>query len=527
LIIFLLTNRNLTASFLVSAIFAVHPMHVESVAWISERKDVLYSFFFLLALIAYILFKKGGGKKYYLLIITFLLFIFSCLSKGTAVILPVILLLTDSWLNRTYGQNSVKDSLIKAFSVKNLLILVPFFLVSLFTGLLTYRLQNGQNFLGILDLSATTPDVVNQIGPFTLLHRFGIGAYGFVSYLIKFFVPSGLSALYPYPDTADFTASAFQVKLAISSIILLAIGALTLLSLRKRMLFAFGMAFYFFTALLVLQFITVGMAIMADRYTYLPYIGLAFIPAVLISESPVKWRNAGLIIAGLFLVILVVLSKQRTGIWQNTEVLWTNVIDKYPDVELPRRSRAKYYSKISLETADASLRRSYEDKALTDFNVAISSGTNSADVYEGAGVICSSKGDYTKALSLIGKAIDLDPEKGSAYYNRALVFTALGRKDEAIEDYNSALMYRPGKAKEIINNRANLLLETGRYKEAIRDLDYLISGDRNNFLFYYNRGFSKQQTFDIVGAIEDYQRALQIQPGDQITREQLRTLTGR
>ncbi|HEY5124360.1 MAG TPA: tetratricopeptide repeat protein, partial [Ignavibacteria bacterium] len=169
----------------------------------------------------------------------------------------------------------------------------------------------------------------------------------------------------------------------------------------------------------------------------------------------------------------------------------------------------------------------YEEKALEDFKIAINAGTPRADVFEGAGCIYGSRGDFKNALFCLNKAIQMKPQKGSAYFNRAITLSSLNRNEEAIKDYTLALVYAPQNAIEILTNRSNLFLILGRYKEAIADFDYLISVDNKNFLFYYDRAVSKQNTNDIPGAISDYQKALQLQPDDQITKMQLQKLIGR
>jgi tetratricopeptide (TPR) repeat protein len=205
-------------------------------------------------------------------------------------------------------------------------------------------------------------------------------------------------------------------------------------------------------------------------------------------------------------------------VWRNTETLWTNVINKYPHEELPRRSRGKYYSRKSGQAKTMMEKKVFEDKALIDFTEAIKAKTRSADVYMGSGIIYVSRGDLKIALLLLNAAIAIDPKKGSAYYNRALIYDQLNKKEEAIKDYNMALIYKPELALQILNNRSNLFLETGRFKEAILDFDYLISVDSNKYYYYSNRGIAKQQINDIPGAITDLKKALQLQPDDTISR---------
>jgi protein O-mannosyl-transferase len=522
-LIFIICRNNILIAFLVAAVFGVHPMHVESVAWISERKDVLYAFFFLSGLITYVYFKQKGGTKYLWYVISFVLFVLSCLSKATAVVFPVVLILLNFWLYQE-DENSTHASARDAVSFKNLLLLLPFFIVSIIIGLLAYKIQSGENFLWVINHSKNQPDMVNAVGPFSLLQRFQIAGYGFFEYMIKFFVPVNLLAFYPYPNIQEFNHGSTLLFFVLSMAATIIIAVFVIFSLRKTRLYAFGIGFYFITICLVLQFLSVGMAIMADRYTYLPYIGLALIPATLISNSSKRIRILLMSFSVCFITILIIQSKRQIKIWSNTETLWTNVINKYPDEELPRRARGKYYSKKSLQTTNESEKKSLEDKALIDFSEAIKAGTTSADVYQGTGVIFGSKGDLKNALLFLNKAISMNPRKGAAYYNRALILERLDLKTRAIEDYNMALIYNPDWALQILNNRSNLFLETGKFKEAVSDFDYLIFLKSNNFLYYSNRAFARMQTGDYQGAVSDYRKAITLNPEDNLSKQNLEKL---
>lgn len=514
-LVWLLTARNMFAALLVAAIFGIHPMHVESVAWISERKDVLYSFFFLAGLLSYIHFKQE--KKNFWLVITFVLFILSCLSKAVAVVFPLMMILINYWLD----ERELKPGNI--FTGKSFAILLPFFIVSLVTGLVAYRIQNGQDIPGLVSIAGSTPDVVDATGSYSVWEKFRNATYGFSAYIIKFLAPFRLSAFYPYPGSPELESKTYTVLLGIAPLAFLLVSAAAMLSLRKVKIVAFGLAFYFVAVVFVLQFIPVGYAIIADRYSYLPYIGLAIIPAYLIAGSG-KFRKPLLAASLLFVAMLFILSQKQVKVWENTESLWSNTIDKFPDAEIARRSRGKLYSKIALGSSNPVVRRNYEDKALADFQAAIRSGSKNAEVYEGAGVIIGSKGEPEKAVKYFDVALKIDSVSGSIFYNRALTLSKTGRYSEAIEDYTSALRFSPEKAVRIRTNRANLLLQEKRFSEAIDDLDYLIRNGREDFNNYYNRAVSKQFTNDISGAVADYRKALEIDPGDEAAKKQLADL---
>lgn len=482
-------------------------MHVESVVWVSERKDVLYSFFFLSGLITYLKYQNSTDKrrsKYLWLATTLLLFILSCLSKAMAVVFPLVLILIIFWTSQPDENNPVKESIKETFSKKNLVPLIPFFVISLFFG-----------FLAIS---------INNLNSFTVWHRIQYASYGFIMYIVKFFFPVNQAAIYPYPAQMEYNNGMFGTILLLTPIVFFIVAGLVIYSLKKTKLFVFGVGFYLVTVMMVLQFISVGVAIMADRYTYLSYIGLAFVPAMLIGQKVTRKRIPLYILSGSFIILMMILSQKQIKVWGNSKTLWTNVIELYPTLETPRSLRGIYYGKKAARAKTAAENKRYEEKAFTDFKIAIKSGTGRADVLEGVGCIYGKRDDFKNALLCLDKSIQVKPNKGSAYFNRGITLGMLNRNDEAIKDYNMALIYYPQKAIEIITNRSNLFLITGRYKEAIADFDYLISVDSKNFLFYYNRAVCRQHTNDLQGVVSDYQNALRLQPNDQMSRQQLQLL---
>jgi tetratricopeptide (TPR) repeat protein len=218
------------------------------------------------------------------------------------------------------------------------------------------------------------------------------------------------------------------------------------------------------------------------------------------------------------------LSIQQVKTWKNTDTLWTNVIKKHPELELARRSRGKYFSKMSGLAGSEKEKKILEDKAFTDFTVAVRSGTKSPDVFEGSAIIFNSRGDFEKALIFINKAISMNPTKGGAYYNRAMILDGHNEKEAAINDYSKALGLDSTLEIKALGNRAVLYLEAGKYNEAQRDLDRLISIDSRNYMYYYNRAYARIQMGDIKGAIDDYGQVLKLKPDDEVTKKQLQTL---
>jgi len=524
-LIYFLFTRNLILAFFVAALFAVHPMHVESVAWISARKDVLSSFFFLLGLITWYKYLNDKARKYIWLTLAFILFILACLSKATAVVFPVIAILIRYLTISDEEENSYKSALLKAFSLKPLLALMPFFATSLFFGLMAVQIQGGENFLGMLKFMKEPDSVINIIGPFSLLQRSQVACYGFWVYLIKFVFPVNQSAFYPYPDANEMNHGNFPIILWLSLLGFIITFLLVVFSMKKTKLFFFCFGFYLVMLVLVLQFISVGKAILAERYTYLPYIGISIIPAYFISQYTGKNRKWLLLLSGSFIFVMMFLARKQVNVWCDTGTLWSQAIENHPNQELAWRARGKYYYGQSARVDNKIEQKILEDKALSDFKVAIEHKTGSADVYEGMGVLLQSRGEFRTALKLLNMAISLNPENGRTYYNRAIIFDQMNLKEEAIKDYDSALEKDPKEALAIIRNRSALYLETGKYDKALKDFDELIRIEKTNFNHYYNRAFSKVMLKDYDGAIADYQIVLKFNPDDKQTVEQIRVLT--
>lgn len=523
-LIYFLFKKNLILAFLVAAIFGVHPMHIESVAWVSGRKDVLNSFFFLSGLLSWLMYTGEGKNRFFWLLLSFVLFFFACLSKATAVVFPLVVILINYLIIKNEEESRFSKTLLEVFSTKFIFRIIPFFAVSVFFGLMALRIQSGRNFLGMLQFVKDPNDVVNIVGPFSGLQRIQIASYGFFVYIIKFFIPINQSAFYSYPSLAEINQGSFSVLLWVAFIAFIGSIILVIFTMRKTRIFMFCFGFYLVTLVLVLQFVSVGKAILAERYTYMPYIGLSIIPVYFILKSTLKLKGILIILSGLFVIIMVFFARNQVKVWHDSGSLWTQVIKRHPNLELARRARGKYYYMLSFHASNRKEKKVLEDKAIEDFSVAIKEKTVSADVFEGMGVILQSRDELKTALQLLNVAVKLNPEKGRTFYNRAIIFDQLNQKEEAIRDYESALAFSPEMALEVLRNRSVLYIETGRYESAIKDLDELIKIDSKEYTHYYNRAFSKLMLKDIDGAIADYQNVLRLNPGDRETMEHLRVL---
>ncbi len=259
-----LSGRKLFVGLFVSLFFAIHPMHVESVTWIAERKDVLYTFFFIGGLLTYLKYIESLKRKF--LIYTFLLFSLSVLSKAMAVVFPLVLFLIDYYNNRKISLKVIAEK-------------IPLLILSILFGVLALHLQANE--------------VIASYYKFGFIMRICFGFYAFSTYIWKMFLPINLSSFYPYPVAnaqGMFPLSIFIVSFC-GIIFLILIGIFSVLKKEKMKLFAFGTGFFFVTVVTVLQFFSIGGAVMADRYTYLSYIGLLFVLGTMLNSFISKYPS--------------------------------------------------------------------------------------------------------------------------------------------------------------------------------------------------------------------------------------------
>lgn len=510
LLIYWMSQQNLLASIFVAAIFALHPMHVESVAWVSERKDVLYSFFFLLGLLSYWKYLKTTQNKW--LFLTFGLFILSCLSKAMAVVFPLVMLLLHFWHNK---QKNHWTALTESLKPSSWFHSLPFFGAALFFGLMAASVQGGGDFGGILE-KGTSAVAINSFDTFTLVQRFQFACYGFMQYIFKFFVPTQLCTFYPYPDQQSYDNSFFFM---VVPFVVLGLIAFAVWSLKFTKSIFTGLGFYFLTVVLVLQFVSVGAVIMADRYTYLPYIGLAFTLAMLVKEYiPEQFQKIsyGLMIA--FACSLSLLTIPQIETWQDSDTLWTNVIDLHKldgnvlqqNMEQPLSIRGNYYGKQSEKASSPQEQQLYINKAFDDFAMAAKLGSKRPDVYEGMGNTYGMRGnnkqqqaaafqkqnktaeaqklqrlaleDFNNAIQHYSKALELKPTNGSTYFNRGVTYSLLRDHPKAIADYTKVLQHAPEQAPMAHLNRGISYVELQQKQEAIADFQKVLQYNPNQAL---------------------------------------------
>lgn len=472
-----------------SLIFALHPMHVESVVWVSERKDLLYGFFFLCSILFYYKYVLHGGLRFYIL--GFILFIFSCLSKATAVSLVPCLFLVDLILRR--------DLMSYRFYVDK----IPFLLFALMIGLIALNVQSGGDFYGLLDRG----EVSNASSSFMdMQSRVINGCSAHFYYLSKFFYPNNHSAFHPYSMTSQYK------NLEVSIVAFLSIALITWTFIVRRWDLLFGLGFYSLTIFLLLQFIPVGSAIVAERYTYLPYIGLAFLIGIGMQHIANRISKCLAILCISTISILFVRSTRlQSSMWQNHTTLFSQAADEYPNDAFIRKALASGY------WADGKI-----DSALYHTKFAIDElGSETSQTYELLANCYSEKGNYKKANLLFDKAVSLDPDNVSARYHRGINSLNIDPQ-KAIEDFEFCeqseneyfipLIFGP-------RGRAYGLLD--KYDLAIRELTKAIGLYPDDPNFYLDRAVTYDKIGKVKEASSDYRMVLTLNPNNEYASERI------
>ncbi len=473
--VFLLTRGKLFMASMVALLFGIHPMHVESVAWISERKDVLYVFFLLAGLISYLQYRQSKKMAWYLL--TLFVFILSCLSKGMAVVFPILLLLIDYLSEVKFERKIITEK-------------IPFFITSLIFGVAAFKIQNGE--------------AITDMQFFTFFQRIMFASYGALMYIVKFILPINLSAYYPYPTLNKNGGVPFIFYL--SPFILLGIIASVYFFFRKEKVLVFGLLFYFVSVVLVLQFISVGTVIMADRYSYLSYIGLAYIVAHYLTKiwlTNNKYKFPVIAITVFIMLVFSIQTYARTQVWKDSDTLWTDVIDKIDNSSQADKAyvnRGRYYHSIQ-----------QNDKAISDYNNAIKLNSGYAFSYNNRGNIYRERGQDAAALSDYNIAIALEPNNYLPYSNRANIYKNRKENDKAMKDFLRSISLNPNYWANYYN-RGLYYYDLLDDEKAVEDYNKAIQLNYGYVDLYYRRGMSYVRLKRFANAINDFSIAIQINP---------------
>lgn len=444
------TTKNIWAAAFAAAFFALHPLRVESVAWASERKDVLSMFFGTACLYAYTFYVESHKRSRYFFCL--ILFLFSLMSKPMMVTLPFVLLLLDYWpLQRLKITAYVPAEFLKT-GFRLILEKVPFLLMTIALSIVTIWAQAREGAVASSDAL-----------PF--LTRLSGAGVAYITYLIKIFWPYQLTVFYPY----KFSIPEWQIW--ISAIILVLITIIVISRIRKMPFLFAGWFWYLGTLVPVIGLVQVGKQAMADRYTYLSSIGISI---MLAWSLPLLFKNKNLRkrillpAAITLLVLLSLLTWKQCSYWKSIFTLFNHASRIMKNDDTARQNRGADFTELG---------QYQQQQEIQEYN----------------------------------KAIRLKPDNAEAYYNRGIAYSKIGQYQNAIRDYNEAIRLKPDYA-EAYNNRGNIYGQHGEYKLAIEDFTKVIVLNPRHFKAYHNRGLAYSELRRYADAVKDFDKAIDLQP---------------
>jgi tetratricopeptide (TPR) repeat protein len=479
-----LTGERWQSAF-VAALFALHPLHVESVAWVAERKDVLSGLFWLLTLFAYAEYARSRKLLFYGL--SLCCFVLGLMAKPMLVTLPVIMLLLDFWPLARY---ETKKSVVALIQEK-----IPFFVCSLFSVLITLYAQHKGGAIGTLS-------------EFPFAHRAQNALVAYAAYIGKTLWPHNLAVYYPFPSYIPL----WQV---IGALFILTVLSVTVLQSRKRHPYlAVGWFWFVITLLPVIGLIQVGDQAMADRYSYIPLIGLGLMAAWgfpdLIQRAPYRKPVAALL-AGTLVIASAAVTWQQLGYWQNNISLYRH------DLRVTAGNNKMHYNLgLALQT-EGDL-----DGAIQNYQEAIRINPSLADSHNNLGVALQAKGYLDPAIREFQAALRINPNYSNAHINLGAVLQTRGNLDEAILEYQKALLIDPNDT-DAHYNLGIVLQAKGNLDGAIQEYREALRTNPNHMKAYSNLGIVLFMQGDLDGAIRSFQASLNISPHD-ITVEKNLTL---
>jgi protein O-mannosyl-transferase len=502
------TTRQLWPGTIVAALFALHPLHVESVAWVAERKDVLSTVFWFATLCAYAHYVRCPNIRRYFLV--FILFALGLMAKPMLVTLPVILLLLDYWPLERLSLNS--RSSVKLSAEK-----LPLLILTIASSIMTAIAQHG---------------ALGNLHQYPLLIRASNAIISYCVYLRQAFWPAELSVLYPYPrPQAGYTILCLLLFIAITTVIMR--------SGRKKKYLITGWLWYIVSLVPVIGIMQVGRQAHADRYTYIPLVGIFILIAWGLYSTAGKLTRlkklfVNVVLSAIF-IVMAVKTREQIGYWKNGLTLFTHGFD----VTKGNVNEDAYYNFGNLlaqagrtDEAVSCYRKALEinpyhalshnnlglllekagraDEAIAHFLKAVET-VPKAEAHNNLGTLLAERGRTEEAMVHFLKALEINPDYSDAHYNFGLLLANIGQKDSAIVHYQKALDINPDLA-EAHNNLAFLLSTMGRTDEAINHYLKTLELNPKNPGTHNNLGVLLLKMGKTDDAIAQYRKALEINP---------------
>ena len=472
-----------------AALFALHPLHAESVAWVAERKDVLSAFFALLSIVAYYGYIKKSSLGYYLLAIVLLSL--SLMAKPMMVTLPFVLLLLDFWpLKRFQLQGDVylnpekskKGTINRNYRI--ILEKIPFLFPVAISCIITFFAQKSQG-------------AVKALWALPMKYRIENAIVSYVKYVLKAIWPHKLAVFYPHPGN---TLPSWQIAGGAFLIVAACYGAIRMAKEYPYILV--GLFWYLGTLVPVIGLVQVGNQGMADRYTYIPLIGIFIILSWgvpdLFNRSRIQKILLG-ISAGITLVALSWNTFSQLNFWKNDVTLFEHAISVTDNNYQAENNLGTAYSRIDL------------DKAMFHYKAALKINPGYATTLYNLGTIFEKKGRKDDAIRYYLKALKEKPGYFDALNNIGVVFYHQGRYDKAVSYFKRALKTQPDKAGARMN-LANILFLQSKPDDAVSQYQRILQTDSENADVHYNLACVLYSQNKINEAVHHYHEALRIDP---------------
>lgn len=506
------TTDAMWPSAFVAAVFALHPLQVESVAWAAERKTVLSGFFWFLTIAVYIWYTKRPGIKRYILL--FMVYALCIMTKPAVVTLPMVLLLLDYWpLERfNWERHPAGKSvpLSRIFMEK-----VPLLALSAILSAATIAAQKNAGAFVPVDAIPLYSRITNMFLSYT-------------NYIGKTIWPSQLVVFYPYPNATLLTTAA-----TICAPLLVLISVIIIYAGRRRKYAAMGWLWYVGTLVPMIGLVQAGSQAMADRYMYIPILGLLVIVAWAVRDfifNRPQWKTAVSVLAAVALLSAIIATRTQVRYWQNSMSLFGNALKVTKNNPVAEKGYGSaLFAEGRLDEAVVHLRNAIQthpgylpagnelgkvylkqgkfNEAVACFNELLKRNKNSAEVYYNLGIALSLQKKYEEAIKHFAKALELDPKYPDAHNNMGIALLATGKNAEAIKYFNEALRIRSNDA-GLYENLGNAYVQSGKYDLAVRNWAKALDLKPNNTEIINNMAWVLATTGDI--SVQDANKAVEL-----------------